>query len=199
MRVLGQRHVDRDVVRLGKKFIERDALDLHGLGAARGEIGIVGEHPHAEGLGALGDFAADAAEADDAQGLFEQFDAGKALPVPLAGLHGGRGLGHRTGAAQDVGKRQLGRGDGVARGRVHHDHATLGGRIDIDIIDAHARPTDNLEQRRRGKNRRGDLGLRTHGDRVDVFDEFQNLLRRGAVGLGDFQARLRAQVGYSLG
>jgi len=102
-------------------------------------------------------------------------------------------------AAKDLGKGQLGRRDGVARGRVHHDHATFGGSIDIDVVDAHAGPADDLEERRGGEHRSGDLGLGAHRDRVHVFDEFQNLLRRGAVGLNDFQTRLRAQVGYSLG
>ena len=97
--IVGERHVDRDVVRLGQQFIQRDRLHLHGLGAAGCEIGIISHDAHAESLGALRDLAADAAKADDAEGFLEKLDAGKTLPIPLARLHGSRSLRHRPGAA----------------------------------------------------------------------------------------------------
>jgi hypothetical protein len=77
MRVVGQRHVHRDVVRLREQLVERHGLDLHGLGPARREVGIVGQHAHAEGLRALGHLAADAAEADTPRVFLKQLDAGK--------------------------------------------------------------------------------------------------------------------------
>ena len=43
-------------------------------------INIVGDYVHAEGAGADGDFFSDAAEADDADGFFEQFVTRFALP-----------------------------------------------------------------------------------------------------------------------
>jgi hypothetical protein len=79
--------MDRNVVSLPEDLVERDALDLHRLGAAGREVGVVGEHPHPEGLSALGDLAADAAESDDAEGLAEELDAGERLAVPLPGAH----------------------------------------------------------------------------------------------------------------
>jgi hypothetical protein len=69
--------VHRDVVGLPQKLVERHALDLHGLGPARGEVGVEGEHAHAKGLGTLRDLAADAAETDDTEGLAEELDTRK--------------------------------------------------------------------------------------------------------------------------
>jgi hypothetical protein len=112
--LLGQRHVNRDVIGFGQQFIERDSLDLHGLGPGRRKVRIVGHDIHAEGLGALGDLGADAAETHDAERLLEQLDPGEALAVPLAFTHGGGGLRHGTGAAQDVGESQFSRRDGIA-------------------------------------------------------------------------------------
>jgi hypothetical protein len=60
--------------------------------------------------------------------------------------HRRRRLGHRPRAAEDVGEGQLGRRDRVARGRVHHDDAALGGGLDIDVVHADAGPADDLEQ-----------------------------------------------------
>jgi len=61
VRRLGERHVHGDVVTLREKLVERDALNLHRLGAAGREIRIVGNDAHSKGLGALGDFTADTA------------------------------------------------------------------------------------------------------------------------------------------
>src|SRR5690606_11798106 len=178
---------------------ETDALDVHGLGAAGGEVGIVGDDLHAEGDGALGDFAADATHADDAEGFAVDFVTAEGLAIPTSGLHGGGGLGDRTGAAKDVRKGELGGGDGVARGGVHHDDTALGGGLDIDIVHADAGAANDLEQRRGGQHLLGDLGLGTHGDGVHVFDQLQNLFRGRAVGLDHFKARLLTQKGDSLG
>ena len=199
VRVVRHRHVHRNIVGLGEEFIQRDALDLHGLGAARGQIGVVGEYLHAERLRAFRHFRPDATETDHAEGFLEQFDAGKVLPIPLTGLHRSRGLGHGPRATKDVRKRQLGRRDGIARRGVHHNHATLGGGLDIDVVHADAGTANNLEQRRGGKNRGGNLRFRAHRDRMHVLDQFQYLLRRRAVSLNDFNARLLTQVGDSFG
>ena len=39
----------------------------------------------------------------------------------------------------------LGGGNGVAAGRVHHDHAAARRRLDIDIVDSDARATDDTQ------------------------------------------------------
>src|SRR3546814_5135661 len=71
-----------------------------------------------EGLQARGDQRADAAEADDADGLLEQLGAGEgaALPLPLRERRVGRG--DAAGKAQDVADREFGSGDDVRGGCV---------------------------------------------------------------------------------
>ena len=196
--LVGQRHVDRDVVGGSQKGVERYGLHLHGGGASGREIGIVSEDLHAEGLGALGDLAADTAEADDADVLPEQLDAAERLAIPVAGLHGCRALRDRTGAAEDVGKGELGGRDRVATRGIHDDDAALGGGINIHVVHADAGAADDFQQRRGGENVAADLGLRADGDRVNIFDQLQHLRRSGAVGLDDFKARLLTQVGNAL-
>ena len=87
MSIFRQRHVDGDIVRLREELVQGYALDLHSLRAAWGKVRVVGEYAHAKGLGALGDFAADATKADDTEGLFEKLDAGEILPIPLPSFH----------------------------------------------------------------------------------------------------------------
>ncbi len=60
-----------------------------------------------------------------------------------------------------------------------------------------ARP-DDLQERRGGDDLGRDLGLRAHGDRVDVLHQLEQLRRRRAVGLDDFEAGLLPQPGDPL-
>jgi hypothetical protein len=84
-----------------------------------------------------------------------------------------------TGEAQDVPDRELGRRDDV-RGRCIHDHdAGRRGRLDVDVVEADARPSDDLELRC-GRDRLGvDLRRRSHEDRVRVGEAGE---QRGPVG-----------------
>ncbi len=59
-------------------------LDAELRGLLRREERIVAEHAHLEGLGPLGDFLADAAEADDAERLVGELRAHVRVAVPLA-------------------------------------------------------------------------------------------------------------------
>jgi hypothetical protein len=45
--------------------------------------------------------------------------------------------------------RVFGRGDGIAEGRVHHDHAGGGGRRNVDIVDADAGAAHDFQLLRR--------------------------------------------------
>jgi hypothetical protein len=75
-RLRRHRHVDGDEVGAGEKIREIvGELDLQAAGAALHEVGIVGDDVHAKGDGAAGDFATDAAHADDAEGLAAEFRA----------------------------------------------------------------------------------------------------------------------------
>ena len=52
---------------------------------------IVADDVHAEGLGAASDFEANAAEADDAEGLIAKLGALQRFLLPLGSVHGGVG------------------------------------------------------------------------------------------------------------
>ena len=75
------RQVDREEVGLGDDLVERQQLDAHLAGAVGGHERVVGDEPHAERLGPVGDELADAAEADDAERLVGELDA---LPAGCA-------------------------------------------------------------------------------------------------------------------
>ncbi len=191
----GQRHVDGDVVGKREHFVEGRHRHAEGLGAGFGEVRVVGEHLHAEGVGALGDFGADAAEAEDAEVLAEEFGAGEGLAVPLAFAHRLDGFGYRASQGEQVGEGQLGGRDGVARRGVHHDHAALGGGIDVDVVDAHPGTADANEAGGGGEDFAGDLGLGTDQDGVHVGDEGEDLLRGRAIGFDDLVTRLGFEEG----
>ena len=70
------RHVDRDEVALLEQLVEREQLHAELLRAGARDVGVVGDDAHAERLQARGDERADAAEADDADGLLEELGAG---------------------------------------------------------------------------------------------------------------------------
>ena len=169
--LLDERHVDGDIVGEGEDFVEGRDGHAEGLGAGFGEIRIVGEDLHAEGEGTLGDFGADTAEAEHAEGLAEEFGAREGLAVPLAFAHGLDGFRYRAGEGEQVGEGELGGRDGVARRGVHHDDATFGGGFDVDVVDAHAGTADADEAMGGGEDFAGDLRLGADQDGVHVRHE----------------------------
>ena len=75
-RLVGHRHVDGDEIRVPINVVQvADQFDAERLGAGFGQERVVGQHAHAEGQRALGDFAADAAHAEHAERLARQFGA----------------------------------------------------------------------------------------------------------------------------
>ena len=100
------RQVDGDEVGLGEQLVEAHELDaeLAGLGAA--SVGVVGDDLHAEALEPLGDEGADAAEADDADGLVEQLDAGVLAALPRPRLEGRVGRRRCCGPWRGAGRRR---------------------------------------------------------------------------------------------
>src|SRR5262245_20358137 len=144
-RVASERRVDRDEVGTGQKLVELDRFHAQALGGLARQVGIVGDHLHAEPGGPTRHFGADPTQADDAQHLAEELHALQAALLPAAGLQcevgGGKPPGHREQEPHGV----LGDRGGVAARRVHDDHAALGGGVDVDRVDAGAGATDDLE------------------------------------------------------
>jgi hypothetical protein len=119
----GEADVQREVVGLAEDLVDGDEGDVVLAGDDGRDEGVVADEVHAEGLGAAGDFEADAAEADDAEGLAAELGALQGFLVPLAGVHGG--VGARDGAAHrdHEAEGEFGDGDGVGAGGVHDDDA----------------------------------------------------------------------------
>jgi hypothetical protein len=111
----GERQVQGEEVGLRHHVVELGVLDAGGRAGPGRDQRIVGQHLHAQADRALGHLAADVAEAQHAQGLAGDLDAGELLLLPLALLHAGGGLGDLAGQGEHEGDGQLARGDGVAR------------------------------------------------------------------------------------
>ena len=67
-----------------QQLVQADQADAHLRGAAGCDVGVVGDDVHAEGGQPLRDQHADPAEADDADGLLVELDAGVLAALPLA-------------------------------------------------------------------------------------------------------------------
>ena len=142
---LGQVHADE--VGLGHQVVEADHPHPHLGGPAGLDVGVVGDDVHAERAQPLRDEHADAAEADDADGLLEQLGAGVAAALPLT--PGERGVGRadvpRRGEQQRDG--ELGGADDVGGRRVDHHHAALRRGLDVDVVEADTGARHDLEAR----------------------------------------------------
>ena len=138
--------VEGDVVAEGEKGVE--VLDHFDLAVDGGfcEVELIeGDDLHFEAEGAFGDSAADAAEADDADGFSGELLAHEGFAVPLSGAEGGVGGGDFAGEGHHERDGMFCGGDGVGVGGVHDEDAGLGGGIDIDVVDADAGAGDGLE------------------------------------------------------
>ena len=164
-----------------------EQLDAHLRGAGGLDVGVVGDDLHAEGGHPLGDQHADAAEADDAEGLLAQLDAGVLAALPLAVLE--RGVGRRdvAGGGDEQAAGELGGGDDVGGRRVDDHHAGLGGGGDVDVVEADAGAGDDLELPGGGDRLRVDLGRAADEDGVDVGDRGEEFGSVGAVAVPDLE------------
>ena len=155
-----------------------DEFDLHRPRAAGGEVGVVRQHAHPEGDGAPGEFAADAAHAQDGERLAVEFDALELLALPFpGGTTEALRLRDRPRDGDEQGKGVFSGGNRVAVGRVHHNDARAPWRL----------PRPRCPRRRPRGRRPGarfggfehalvHLGLRAHDERGAVGDDFQELV-----------------------
>ena len=113
------------------------------------DVGIVGEHPHAEtAVRHPGDAAADASAADDAERLARDLNARRAVlcrKADLTVLAADRRQIFRQ--RNEHRKRVLGNRRAVGARRDRHRHAMLLRGLKIDIVHAHAVLGDQLELR----------------------------------------------------
>ncbi len=145
--------------------------------------------------GAAGDFEADAAEADDAEGLAAELGALQRFLLPLGGVHGGVGARDGAGHGDHEAEGELGDGDGVGAGRVHDDDAAVRGCGGVDVVDAYAGAADDAEVGRGLEQ----LGVGLHGGADDQgvgVGEF--LLQAAGTELGDLVGGDDVPAGFLL-
>ena len=115
-------------------------------------------------------------EPDDPERPAAELDALERAPRPLAAAHGGIGRGDAPGEREQERERVLRGGDRVARRRVDDGDPGPRRRVQVDVVDADARPADDLEPRPGGDQRRVDRDLAPDDQRVVVADGRAQLL-----------------------
>ena len=180
-----ERDVDAHRVAHAQQIGDRlDALGQLPGGIIWGEVGVARGDPHIEGARALGDRPGDRPEADQAEPRAGQLVPAEFLPRPLAGRDARRRS--VDGAPQRQHRRQhvLRHRDGVrARGREDRD-AALGAGVDVDVVEAHAEPSDDLEGGRGVEQLAIDAGDVAHDQRSHARDRGQQFVARlGESGL----------------
>ena len=150
----------------------------------------------------MGDFAADAPQADDTQDLIPKFESQETGALPAAGLD-------RLVCLRDVARqrqhhrhRVLGGGDRVAGGCIDDQHAGTGSGLDIDVVHASAGSPDDLEAGARLNDAGIDPRLAPHDEGVvlgNAGDQRGGALLQLNVNLGMLaqpsDPRLRDRIG----
>ncbi len=197
--LIGQRHMTGDEIRLCEKGGQTDQLDAALMGVLGCHVGIIGDHAHAQRDGSLGDFLGDAPEPDGTQHFVAHFNAHELAALPLAGAHVRAGRRDVARQRHQHGDGVLGRGDHIARGRIDHGDARLGGRFNVDVVNADAGAADDTQLLARPDHLGGRLGGAAHEQGVVVADDLDQLLRRqiGAdVDLKAVRFHKRGQAGF---
>jgi len=163
-------------VRRGDDIVDRAEPHAEFFRALFGQKRIVADHFHAERLRPLGDLAADAAHADDAEHFVAQFDADERFPVPLAADGFGVGLRNHARASHDHGKRMFTRRNRIAVRRVDNDNPSLRSRFEIDVVDADPGASDHLEAGSGVHNPFGHFGLAPDEQGVVFADDADQLI-----------------------
>ena len=176
----GAGQVQADVVGLGEEGRQGHEAHLQLLGPLRRDERVVGHHIHAHGLGNPGHMGADLAQAHHAQLFLVELVAHIGLAVPAAGHGAGVGVGHVARQRQHQGQGVLGRGDRVALGRIHHDHAPLGGGRHIHVVDTNAGAANDAQLGGGLDDVGGHLGAGADHQGVVLADDRLELCRRQA-------------------
>ena len=186
--LVGQRRVQRDEVGACQQRVEIGLFHAHFDRAFGRQEGIEGDDLHLEAQCTGGDDRADIARADQAQRLAGDFHAHKAIfgPQALLGLR----IGFRDLTRQREHQRDgmFGGGDRIAKRRVHDDHALGRGIGDVDIVDADAGATDDLQVGGGVEDRLGHLGRGADGEAVIVADDGDQFFGGLAGDFIDFHA-----------
>ena len=172
--------MDGDEVGDLQQLVDAHAGGLLLLEHVGGQVGVIGHDVHLEGTAQFAHALADAAEAQDAQGLAPQLAAHEFILVPgLVHLHvvvGGDGV---AGQIQHLGEGQLGHGVGVQAGSVEDLHALCLAGVHVHVVQAHGAHADDLQVGGGVNDLLGDLGVHAHDEHIVVRDELDQLLLGG--------------------
>jgi hypothetical protein len=178
--------VQGDHVGAGEQLVQGEQLHLHLARGGRVEERIEGRDLHLEPAGPVGHLLTDASEADDAQGLALQLDAGD-LAVPSSRLRGG--IGQRNAARQGEQQRESvlrGRRQ-VGRGRVDHQDAQLGRGGHVHVVHPDAGAAHDFQALAGAQDVGSHLGGAAHDQGIEVRQDLGQalaLLLRELVDVG---------------
>ena len=172
-----------------KKLVEVDQTSAGRSRRSFGREGIVSDHRHTEAGGAPGDLATHPADADKPERFGAQLATHELGARPLAGAHAAVGLDDTADEREREGHGVLGgRGD-VPERCVHHVDTARGGRRNVDVVNADAGATHDLQAFRGAEDRGCHLRLAPNDERVDVGNARCELRLLQAGGLPDLTAR----------
>ena len=142
--VLGQGCVHGDKICSPGKFQQIKPFNAKLFHQFPGHKWIIGDNLHLQSLGPVGNNGADAADAYNTKGLACDLTPHKALFLPLAGLHGGCGLGNISSQGHHHGNSMLGSSSCIAVRSIHDHNSLFAGSWNIDIIESDTGPTHHL-------------------------------------------------------
>ena len=169
--LVGQRHVQGDEIGAGQQIIQFHLGHAKQPGAFLAQERVIGHDLHLQAQGTVADDAADISGPDHAQRLVEQLRPHEAGLFPFAGMGRCVRFGNLAGDGEHHRNGMFGGGDGIAEGRVHHDHAFLRRRRDIDIVHANACAAHHLQIGGQRQKLFGDFGGRADGKAVILADD----------------------------
>ena len=135
--------MDGDDVGAREQRVEVDELHAVVGRLLGGHERVDAEDDHLHGPGPVGDGLADLAEPDDAERPAAQLEARELGALPFAAADRCIGGGRPAGDAVEQREGVLGRGDGVAGRRVDDGDPGARRRVEVDVVDADARPPDD--------------------------------------------------------
>ena len=147
MRLRRESYMQGEIVCLAEELVHRQKSNTVFTGDCGGNERIAADDFEAETAGALGDFKADAAEAENAEGLATQLRALQTLLLPLAGVH--RGVGRRQLAREGEHEAdgELRDSDGVGARGIHDDDTAARSSFSVDVVHAHPGAANDAQLR----------------------------------------------------
>ena len=167
--------MQRDVIRRGIKLVQTHQPDSLLLRHADRNKRIMPYDFHSERSCAPRHFHADTAEAGDSQRLAAQFRALQRFLFPFAGMHQRIGAAKMSSHGQHHAQRLFRHRHGIRSRRVHHGNALPRGRVQVDVVHAHARAADHPQLLGMREQLRIRLHRRAHDQRIGRFQFLRQL------------------------